>query len=976
MPDTNNTLDPHVDNKDRRTDLDRSTIVSEDTQSNTREGTGTPYVDIQGVNGEIFQDPVSGLALAECISDFRFVSEEGEPEECTITIRGFNTNLIDLDIFKYRAKFKILWGWMYKYSKTISTRIMAIIKTKVTYDPQGMTLVLTLKDPTYFLKLTPPSVPGSNVSSPYLAEAILNMYQGYGPNSIYLVTYKEGEYNYDGSYLAKATILSPEDLPQSDNYDETTVVSGSVDVVGKNWAYPTQIENSPYISGSGSNDSRSFYSDATGTKKSPVHQYGGAIHEYSGLDNAFIGKEYTRLISQEDWEKARKLIKEHPERYSWENPKFIGGTGTAVVPLTYFLDHLDEFKMDNLGGIKNSYQQFKRAFNKIDEPMYLTGTNGTLVIHNAKDSVQPQRVYTYYGGFGELLEFTVSSEFSEKTINLNKTTDITDNKEIKNEVVALTPETMENGTWYTSMLNLPAIDSNGDGEATWAENPLAQEAMIEYYKYYNNGEVPDRADLNFVVRNGNNVGPGELARLSKASAWSKFLRGGPFSSWSANGRSKLMNNMGDPIYAPEDTYNEKVGSFNLFSMFGANDSNEDLIKGGVSPSIIQKYYGDVTQEEVIRSTNTRVRDEANMIPEDADYNGVKAQSDRGGSYSNLSEGMSAAATNLKRWANSEQLLFGDVLTKLKIDSLAQSEIQEQVHKKLLEYENLAKNGPKNQAEVQTKIQEIMMSNFKYTRTQRITSTHISTSDDKKGYYVGNFQIPSVGSILNYDGKLYELDGMTGEVTGVNNIRSTTHKEGGITKTVTEATVTVEVNVPFYKLFNEYDPNSIDIASEIYNDMQHITMNRLKASAKIVGDPFMFCSTSVTVQNVSHKYSKDWYAKKVTHTINASVGYTCDIEFRERNVQVNCITISAQAQMKGVNNAIRKVQNFIKENDIQGQSSWDLKYQVDAKAKAIEANKTEPSMDLLLPETFFGPNDSNVYTIPGAVNSLGFGNVLD
>lgn len=970
MPDTNNTLDPHVDNKDRRTDLDRSTIVSEDTQRNTREGTGTPYVDIQGVNGEIFQDPVSGLALAECISDFKFVSEEGEPEECTITIRGFNTNLIDLDIFKYRAKFKILWGWMYKYSKTISTRIMAIIKTKVTYDPQGMTLILTLKDPTYFLKLTPPSVPGSNVSSPYLAEAILNMYQGLGPNGIYLVTYKEGEYNYDGSYLAEATILSPEDLPQSDNYDETTVVSASPDVVGENWAYPTQTENSPYIWGKNdwlTNNNRSYYSDVTGNKNVPVRQYGGALNEYSGLDNAFIGKEYTRLTTQEDWVKARNLIREHPERYSIENPKYIGGTGTAVVSLTYFLDHLDEFKMDNLGGIKNSFQQLKRAFNKIDEPMYLTGTNGVLVIHNAKDSVQPQRVYTYYGGFGELLEFTVSSEFSEKTINLNKTTDITDNKEIKNEVVALTPEAMENGTWYTSITNLPAIDTNGDGEATWAENPLAQEAMIEYYKYYNNGEAPKRSDLNWAVRN--NIGPAELARMSKASAASKAIRGF-LGLWTLN------DNTDEDNIIVGKSYNKQLGAWNLGTMFGANSSNESLMEGGVDPSIIKKYYGDVTQEEVIRSRNTKVGDEADMIPEDADYNGVKAQSDRGGSYSNLSEGMAAAATNRKRWANSEQLLFGDVLTKLKIDSLAQSEIQEQVHKKLLEYENLAKNGPKNQAEVQTRLQEIMMSNFKYTRTQRITSTHISTSDDKKGYYVGNFQIPSVGSILNYDGKLYELDGMTGEVTGVNNIRSTTHKEGSITKTVTEATVTVEVNVPFYKLFNEYDPNSIDSASEIYNDMQHITMNRLKASAKIVGDPFMFCSTSVTVQNVSHKYSKDWYAKKVTHIINASVGYTCDIEFRERNVQVNCITISAQAQMKGVNNAIRKVQNFIKENNIQGQSSWDLKYQVDAKAKAVEANKTEPSMDLLLPETFLGPNDSNVYTIPGAVNSLGYGNVIE
>lgn len=970
MPDTNNTLDPHVDNKDRRTDLDRSTIVSEDTQRNTREGTGTPYVDIQGVNGEIFQDPVSGLALAECISDFRFVSEEGEPEECTITIRGFNTNLIDLDIFKYRAKFKILWGWMYKYSKTISTRIMAIIKTKVTYDPQGMTLVLTLKDPTYFLKLTPPAVPGANISSPYLAEAILDMYQGYGPNSIYLVTYKEGEYNYDGSYLAEATMLSPEDLPQSDNYDETTVVSGSPDVVGENWAYPTQTENSPYIWGKNdwvTPNNRSYYSNVTGVKNVPVRQYGGALHEYSGLDNAFIGKEYKRIITQEDWEKAQKLIKEHPERYSWENPKYIGGTGTAAISLTYFLDHLDEFKMDNLGGIKNSFQQLKRAFNKIDEPMYLTGTNGTLVIHNAKDSVQPQRVYTYYGGFGELLEFTVSSEFSEKTINLNKTTDITDNKEIKNEVVALTPEVMEDGTWYTSIMNLPAIDANGDGEATWAENPLAQEAMIEYYKYYNNGEAPKRSDLNWAVRN--NIGPAELARMSKASAASKAIRGF-LGLWALNDNTDKDN------IVVGKSYNKQFGAWNLGTMFGANSSNESLMEGGVDPSIIKKYYGDVTQEEVIRSRNTKVNEEADMIPEDADYNGVKAQSDRGGSYSNLSEGMAAAATNLKRWANSEQLLFGDVLTKLKIDSLAQSEIQEQVHKKLLEYENLAKNGPKNQAEVQTKIQEIMMSNFKYTRTQRITSTHISTSDDKKGYYVGNFQIPSVGSILNYDGKLYELDGMTGEVTGVNNIRSTTHKEGGITKTVTEATVTVEVNVPFYKLFNEYDPNSIDSASEIYNDMQHITMNRLKASAKIVGDPFMFCSTSVTVQNVSHKYSKDWYAKKVTHTINASVGYTCDIEFRERNVQVNCITISAQAQMKGVNNAIRKVQNFIKENNIQGQSSWDLQYQVQAKAKAVEANKTEPSMDILLPETFLSPSDNNVYTIPGAVNSLGYGNVLD
>lgn len=76
-----------------------------------------------------------------------------------------------------------------------------------------------------------------------------------------------------------------------------------------------------------------------------------------------------------------------------------------------------------------------------------------------------------------------------------------------------------------------------------------------------------------------------------------------------------------------------------------------------------------------------------------------------------------------------------------------------------------------------------------------------------------------------------------------------------------------------------------IVESLENDMGANRENQVKAKATIVGRPAVESSMNLLIQNVSSKYSGVWYTKEVTHKINPSVGYQCEIEFVQRDIPV-------------------------------------------------------------------------------------------
>lgn len=120
--------------------------------------------------------------------------------------------------------------------------------------------------------------------------------------------------------------------------------------------------------------------------------------------------------------------------------------------------------------------------------------------------------------------------------------------------------------------------------------------------------------------------------------------------------------------------------------------------------------------------------------------------------------------------------------------------------------------------------------------------------------------------------------------------------------VREATVTVPINGARV-LSSDVTPNS---GVSMGNDIEEVVKNQVTATALVVGDPSIESSMNIQIQNVSSKYSGSWYTKKVTHKFNSGSGYTCDIEFIQRDIPVsknvikaNLVVQKAMADINGI-----------------------------------------------------------------------------
>lgn len=86
------------------------------------------------------------------------------------------------------------------------------------------------------------------------------------------------------------------------------------------------------------------------------------------------------------------------------------------------------------------------------------------------------------------------------------------------------------------------------------------------------------------------------------------------------------------------------------------------------------------------------------------------------------------------------------------------------------------------------------------------------------------------------------------------------------------------------------PSQSDIV--IGNDMIETFYQQSKLKATAIGDPLFTSSKNVLFNNLSC-YSGVWYATKVVHNISYSNGYTMDMEFIERDIEISKNVIKAK-----------------------------------------------------------------------------------
>lgn len=79
-------------------------------------------------------------------------------------------------------------------------------------------------------------------------------------------------------------------------------------------------------------------------------------------------------------------------------------------------------------------------------------------------------------------------------------------------------------------------------------------------------------------------------------------------------------------------------------------------------------------------------------------------------------------------------------------------------------------------------------------------------------------------------------------------------------------------------------NLIGFGQSQANDTLKSIYNQLKANATVIGRPTLTSSINIYIDGIGSKYSGTWYIKKVKHSLD-SQGYTCDIDFRKRDIPI-------------------------------------------------------------------------------------------
>lgn len=80
-------------------------------------------------------------------------------------------------------------------------------------------------------------------------------------------------------------------------------------------------------------------------------------------------------------------------------------------------------------------------------------------------------------------------------------------------------------------------------------------------------------------------------------------------------------------------------------------------------------------------------------------------------------------------------------------------------------------------------------------------------------------------------------------------------------------------------------NMVGFGEKEANNIIKNIFDQVKANATVIGRPGLTSSINIEIKGIGSKYSGVWYIKKIKHSID-SQGYTCDIDFRKKNIPIS------------------------------------------------------------------------------------------
>lgn len=413
-----------------------------DSENTLVQGTGTPYAGIFDKDGNPIIEPQSGLSLGELCESFQYESVEEGVDSAQAVIHCSNPNILSLPELQYRSLVTLQWGYIPPNPKSYTgknqpfsmLKTMSIIKRTCSFTDTGVTVTLEFKDPHYFLYLTNPSYVGFGDITPNNALKFVNSLRG-GLNGILL------GYYYHGTNLSKTTVwfgkkISDEDVKESGNIE----------------TQPIQDFNKEHyhMFGNPQNSIRVAW---------PLQDKEGNILTTSyDVMLKISPDQLTEPI--EKCPLYQEMLK-IAQREGWTEVRTQDTLANVGVLLSGDINPIGE---------GNRMQQLSNGANSLfpGGHVYIHG-DGSTDLKFYQDIVSTSyKTYTWAGGNGELLTFSVEDDYSITQTNVNKTADIDDDKTLvtkTNNQIAGDPDSEKT----QETLNVLKKDDKGTGEPDYRD---------------------------------------------------------------------------------------------------------------------------------------------------------------------------------------------------------------------------------------------------------------------------------------------------------------------------------------------------------------------------------------------------------------------------------------------------------------------------------------------------------------------------
>lgn len=342
-------------------------------------GTGTPYLAIFNGSQQPIIDPKNNLPIGVFVTSFEYSYIEEDCDEGTILIETDNPDIVTLEDLDYYRPLQLQWGYIFPSNVTYRGPIRKVMITgrEVTFDETGVHVTLTVSDASVILK----NIGAQYFNTSGFVEYIKDILEG---NGIGIIMTDYRETSIKQQVVFQQTISNEE------------LINNYSDYVNK---YGQAYQDNPIVfSGEnhpGSNNLNSVYF----TLGVPSRTF-----------DKVVGVKVLEATSTN-----LELAENYPEWFRTANIEL----GSA-------------YNLTLKGINPNKYGQAKEIFSWAKNgPYFLDGRDNMLQVHNQLVNRPISKVYTFAGGNGELLQFRVGSEFTTTVVGVNKTMELTEDKQMR-----------------------------------------------------------------------------------------------------------------------------------------------------------------------------------------------------------------------------------------------------------------------------------------------------------------------------------------------------------------------------------------------------------------------------------------------------------------------------------------------------------------------------------------------------------------